>query len=302
MEMVIVLNELAKCNICPRSCNVNRYEKLGYCRSNDRVKVAKSFLHKWEEPCISGNNGSGTVFFSNCNLGCVFCQNHDISQDGYGKEVSIERLSEIFVDLQRKGAHNINLVTPSHYSIQIREAIIIARGKGLSIPIIYNSNGYENVEELKKLEGLIDIYLPDIKYYDNKYSLRYSKAQNYFAFASKAVLEMLRQVGIPKFRDGILVKGLMIRHLMLPGLIFDSKKIVDWVIGNLPKEVYFNVMCQYTPLNKAVEYDEINKKLNKGHYESLIDYAQSKGLENGYFQDTDSATDEYVPCFDLEGI
>jgi putative pyruvate formate lyase activating enzyme len=296
------MKKLENCNICPRNCSLNRYVKIGYCGAGAEVKVSKAFLHMWEEPCISGERGSGTVFFSNCNLGCVFCQNHHISHGGQGKNIGIGRLSDIFIELQSNGAHNINLVTPTHYIPQIKEALILSKEKGLYLPIVYNSNAYEKVEYLRELEGLIDIYLPDIKYFSDKYSVKYSKAPQYFSYAKDAVLEMFRQVGVPEFKDGMLRRGLMIRHLMLPGLLFDSKKIVDWVLENLPKEVYLNIMCQYTPMNRAGEYPEINKKLNKGHYESLIDYAEVKGIENGYFQDFDSAREDYVPNFDLEGI
>ncbi|SKA95315.1 putative pyruvate formate lyase activating enzyme [Caloramator quimbayensis] len=292
-----------KCNICPRFCNVDRDKEIGYCRANSSIKAAKAFLHMWEEPCISGERGSGTVFFTGCNLRCVFCQNHDISQDGKGKEITVDRLCEIFLELQDKKAHNINLVTPTHYTLQIREALIKAKSEGLKIPVIYNSNGYERVETLRLLEGLIDVYLPDIKYYDDKYSIKYSKAPRYFEYASKAVFEMYRQVGSPVFdSEGIIKKGIMIRHLMLPGLLFDSKKIVDFVLDNFPTEVYLNIMSQYTPMHDANNYKEINKKIDKRHYESLIDYAVSKGLKNGYIQDYESSTAEYVPDFNFEGI
>lgn len=290
------------CKLCPRNCNVDRNIKNGYCNANNTVKVAKAFLHKWEEPSVSGENGSGTVFFSNCNLRCVFCQNYKISHECFGVEVTPKELAEVFLNLQKKGAHNINLVTPSHYLLQIKESLLIAKDLGLTIPIVYNSNGYENVDALKELEGLIDVYLPDIKYYSDKYSIKYSNAPNYFSVATKAVLEMFRQVEEPVFEDGLIKRGLMIRHMMLPGLLFDSKKIVDWVSDNLPRGVYFNIMCQYTPMYRACEFPEINKKINPLHYEALINYALSKGLENGYFQDYDSATEEYVPDFDLEGI
>lgn len=297
------LEKLLNCNLCPRNCGVNRYEKAGYCKSGVEIKASRASLHMWEEPCISGEKGSGAVFFTNCNLDCVFCQNYKISHEGHGKEITIERLSEIFLELQGKGAHNINLVTPTQYIPQIREALISSKKKGLSIPVVYNSNAYENVEALISLEGLIDIYLPDIKYYDDKLSIKYSKAPGYFNYASRAVLEMFRQVGAPVFNaDGIMIKGLMIRHLMLPGCLFDSKKIVDWVLENLPREVYFNIMCQYTPLDRACKYPELNKKLNKKHYDALVDYAVSKGLESGFIQEFDSADEEYVPEFDFQGI
>lgn len=301
--MVMKIMQLENCRACPRNCGINRFDKSGFCKASSEIKVAKAFLHFWEEPCISGDRGSGTVFFSNCNLRCVFCQNHDISQEGYGKVISSERLSEIFLELQSRGAHNINLVTPTHYIVQIKEAIIRAKENGLTIPILYNSNGYESVEALKSLEGLIDIYIPDIKYFNDKYAIKYSNASNYFGIASGAVLEMLRQVGLPEFDEaGIMKKGLMIRHMMLPGLLFDSKKIVDWVAKNLPREVYLNIMCQYTPLYRAGDYPEINRRVNQSHYECLVDYALSNGIENGFFQDFESASDEYVPNFNLEGI
>jgi putative pyruvate formate lyase activating enzyme len=296
------IDELLECRVCPRECGINRYEKAGYCRADYRVFAAKAFLHRWEEPCISGEKGSGTVFFSNCNLGCVFCQNDIISHEGQGSEVSIERLSEIYLELQVEGANNINLVTPTHYTPQIRESLILAKKSGLKIPVVYNSNGFERIEALRSFEGLVDIYLPDIKYFNDKHSQKYSKVTNYFGVASKAVLEMHRQIGNPVFENEILQRGLMVRHLMLPGLLFDSKKIVDWVADNLPPEVYLNIMCQYTPMNDLSAYPEINKKLNRGHYETLLDYALARGIENGFFQDFDSAAEEYVPDFNLEGI
>lgn len=296
------LKELLNCNICPRNCNVNRFERPGYCGVSDKIKVAKAFLHRWEEPCISGENGSGTVFFSNCNLQCVFCQNHKISHEGYGKEIDVNRLSNIFLELQEKKAHNINLVTPTIYIPQIREALILSKSKGLIIPVIYNTSGYEKVESLKGLEGLIDVYLPDIKYYSDKYAVKYSHAREYFNIASQAILEMYRQVGGPVFKDGMIKRGLMIRHLMMPGMLFDSKKVVDWVLENLPEDVYLNIMCQYTPLNVKEKFTEIDKRVNRNHYETLIDYAIEHGLKNGFYQDIESAQEEYIPDFNLEGI
>lgn len=300
--MVKKMNELLECKLCPRKCSVNRNISVGYCNSKNEIKVSKAYLHMWEEPCISGENGSGTIFFTGCNLKCVFCQNHKISHEGYGKNISIERLSEIMLKLQKNGAHNINLVTPTPYIVFIKKSLHIAKARGLTIPIIYNSSGYETVDALKILDGYIDIYLPDIKYYDDKYSNRYSKAPKYFENASKSVLEMFRQVGIPKFSGKIMKKGLMIRHLMIPGLLFDSKKIVDWVLKNLPKEIYFNIMCQYIPCGNLSNYPEINRRVNKKHYESLISYAIDNGLENGFFQEFDSSSKKYIPKFDLKGI
>lgn len=293
--------DINRCSLCPRACGVDRNIELGYCRVGNEIKLAKAYLHKWEEPCISGDNGSGTVFFSNCNLSCVFCQNYKISAEGFGKEITGERLTQIMLELQSKGAHNINLVSPTPYIIDIKESIIKAKGQGLVIPIIYNSSGYENPEALKMLQGLIDIYLPDIKYFDNKNGLKYSKVSNYFMHTSGAIIEMYRQVGSPVFEKGLLIKGLMIRHMMLPGLLFDSKKIVDWVTCNLPSSVFLNIMCQYTPFNVSA-YPGINKKVNTAHYEALIQYALNNGIENGFIQEYESAVPEYVPDFNLEGV
>lgn len=224
-----MLELLENCKLCPRSCGVNRLNgKRGFCGALDKVRVARAALHYWEEPCISGEVGSGTVFFSYCTLKCVFCQNYNISQCEWGKEITIERLAEIFIELQEKGALNINLVTPTHYVPQIIEALRIAKDKGLKLPIIYNSSGYEKVETIKLLKGYIDVYLPDMKYFDTKYSTKYSKASSYFEYAKEAIKEMVNQVGEVEFdKNGIIKKGVIIRHLMLPGLLFDSKKIID---------------------------------------------------------------------------
>lgn len=295
--------ELKSCTICPRMCSIDRNTSTGYCGAGNQIRLAKACLHNWEEPCISGTKGSGTIFFSNCNMGCVFCQNYDISQEGYGKEVSTERLAQIMLSLQNQNAHNINLVSPTPYIYHIKEAVTLAKNNGLVIPVIYNSNAYESPEALHLLEGLVDIYLPDLKYFDDKYSIKYSQAPGYFEHATKAIIEMYRQTGTPVFDDrGMLKRGLMIRHMMLPGLLFDSKKIVDWVLEYLPKEVYLNIMCQYTPMYNSKDYPEINRKLNPAHYESLMDYAVSQGLENGFMQDPESATDEFTPVFDLSGL
>lgn len=295
---------LASCNLCPRNCNVNRLDnKLGFCLSGKNVKISKVSLHNWEEPCISGTKGSGTVFFSNCNLRCVFCQNHNISQEGFGKEVSIERLSEIFLEQQERGAHNINLVTPTHYVYQIIEAIKIAKKNGLSIPILYNSNGYENAETIKMLKGYIDVYLPDLKYFSNKFAVKYSKAPNYFMVASKAISEMVSQVGAPVFDENNLIqKGVIIRHLMLPGLLFDSKKVIDYIYNTFGDSVYISIMNQYTPMYNAEKYPEINKPLNPKHYDALIDYSLSIGVKNGFVQETGTNSKDFVPEFDLRGV
>lgn len=297
------LNVLNSCTVCPRNCKVDRTISEGFCRSGALVKVAKAYGHMWEEPCISGEKGSGTVFFSNCNLRCVFCQNHDISQEDIGKEISTDRLSEIFLEQQERGFHNINLVNPTHYVPQIKEALKKAKEKGLKLPVVYNSNGYEGIESLKSLEGYIDIYIPDLKYFNDKYALKYSKVPNYFAIASAAIAEMVRQTGSPIFNEeGMLQKGVIIRHLMLPGLLFDSKKVVDYIYKTYGDEVYLSLMNQYTPMFKAMDYPEINKALNPGHYEALIDHCLELGYKNAFIQDTGTNTTAFVPDFNLQGI
>ena len=278
---------LDSCKLCPRNCGANRSSgKRGFCGAGEKIRVARAALHYWEEPCISGDIGSGTVFFSYCTLKCVFCQNYDISQCTWGKEITIERLAEIFIELQNKGALNINLVTPTHYVPQIIEALKIAKGKGLSLPIIYNSSGYENVETIKLLKGYIDVYLPDMKYFDTKYSSKYSKAKDYFEYAKRAIDEMVNQVGEVKFdENGIVQKGVIIRHLMLPGLLFDSKKIIDHIYNAYGNKVYISIMNQYTPLEHVSKYPELNKPLNQKHYEELIYYSLTIGVQNGFIQD-----------------
>lgn len=290
---------LNQCRLCPRECNVNRLKgEVGYCDASEKLMVSRAALHFWEEPCVSGENGSGTVFFSNCNLKCVFCQNHCISQENLGVEISIERLSEIFLELEGNGANNINLVTPTHYVPQIIEALKLSKANGLKIPILYNSNGYDSLDTLKALDGYIDVYLPDLKYYNSKYSLKYSMAKDYFEKASIAIEEMYRQVGKPVFdENGIIKKGIIIRHLMLPGLLFDSKKILDYIHKTFGNNVYISLMNQYTPMFKASNYPEINRKLNEKHYDSIIDYALDLGIKNAFIQESESSSEEFVPDF-----
>ncbi|MBU3110608.1 radical SAM protein [Clostridium lacusfryxellense] len=298
------LNLLEKCNLCPRKCSVNRSDgEVGFCNATSEVEIAKVTLHHWEEPCISGSNGSGVVFFSHCNLHCVFCQNHKISQVGYGKIVSINRLSEIFLEQQLRGALNINLVTPSHYVPQIIEALKLAKGYGLNIPILYNSNGYENINTIKALRGFIDVYLPDLKYYKDKYALKYSNSPNYFATACKVITEMVSQVGVAKFdNDGIIQNGVIIRHLMLPGLLFDSKKIIDYIYSTFNDTVYISLMNQYTPMYNSFKYPEINKVVNPNHYDALINYCVSIGITKCFIQESGTSSKSYVPDFDLSGV
>ena len=249
------MEELKQCKICPHNCNVNRLNgKIGRCKCTDKIKIALASVHNYEEPCISGINGSGTIFFSNCNMNCIYCQNYEISQLGKGKEISIKELADIFINQQEKGVNNINLVTPTMYAFQIIEAIKLAKKNGLIIPIIYNTNGYEKIETLKALQGYIDVYLPDLKYYSNKLSIKYSKVNNYFSVATEAIKEMYRQVGTPKFNeDGIMQRGIIIRHLVLPNHIQNSKNILKWIKENMPQDVYVSIMAQYFPTYKAKE-------------------------------------------------
>lgn len=292
-----MLENLKECKLCPHKCKVNRLDgKIGRCKATDKIKIALISLHHFEEPCISGTNGSGTIFFSNCNFNCVFCQNYQISQEGYGKEISINELAERMLDQQDKGAYNINLVTPVMYVYHIIEAIKIARKNGLKIPIIYNSNGYENLETLKLLEGYIDVYLPDFKYIDNTLAKEYSNINNYFEITSNAIKEMYRQVGAPKFdENGIIQKGVIIRHLILPEAIENSKKVLKWIIDNISKDVYISIMAQYFPTYKAKDIKKINRKLTKEEYKEIEEYIYSIGIENGYIQELGEHEEEYVP-------
>ena len=292
-----MLEELKECKLCPHRCKINRMEgKVGRCKATDKIKISLVSLHQFEEPCISGINGSGTIFFSNCNFNCVFCQNYKISQEGMGQEVDIDFLSKSMIEQQEKGAHNINLVTPVMYVYHIIEAIKIARKKGLKIPIIYNSNGYENIETLKLLEGYIDVYLPDFKYTDNALAKEYSNINNYFEITSNAIKEMYRQVGAPKFdENGIIQKGVIIRHLVLPEAIENSKKVLKWIIDNIGKDVYISIMAQYFPTYKAKNMKKINRKLTTEEYKEIENYMYEIGIENGYIQELGEHDEEYVP-------
>lgn len=294
-----MLEQLAKCEICPFRCKVNRLSgQVGRCGCGDKIRVAKYQLHYFEEPCISGKSGSGTVFFSNCNFKCIFCQNYKISQEGKGNEVTIEELANIFLKLQQEGANNINLVTPTMYAYQIIEAIKLARMNGLNLPIIYNSNGYENVETLRDLRGYVDVYLPDLKYYADELAIKYSKAPNYFKIATKAILEMINQVGGPEFdENGMIKKGVIIRHLVLPGHIQNSKHILKWLKENVEGNAYVSVMAQYFPTYKAKEDEYLNRKLTRKEYSEIEQYLYLLDIQNGYMQELGKHEEEYVPDF-----
>ena len=286
-----------KCILCPHKCGVDRKINIGRCKAGDKVQIGGVSLHKFEEPCISGEHGSGTVFFSKCNLNCVFCQNYEISNLGNGREREVEELAEIFLKEQKDGAHNINLVSPTIYADKIAKAIDFAKENGLKLPIIYNTNGYENVETLKKLEGKIDVYLPDLKYYNDEIALKYSKINNYFEIATKAIQEMYRQVGAPVFdENGMITKGLIIRHLVLPNNLSDTKKILKWIKENIDENVYVSVMTQYFPTYKSNEYEEINRKITKEEYQEIEDYIYEIDIQNGYMQDyANEDENQYVP-------
>lgn len=290
------------CNICPRRCGIDRDVTPGYCGMTSELRIARAGLHFWEEPVISGKSGSGTVFFSGCNLRCVFCQNYNISSGGSGKAITIERLQEIYQELIAKGAHNINLVTPTHYLEQIVKSL----EKSPGVPVVWNSNGYESVENLRKLEGKVQIYLPDLKYADNQLAAKYSGAENYFETACAAIKEMYRQTGDFEFdADGMLKKGVIIRHLIMPGAVENSLKVIDYVSKNFPPgQVLFGLMRQYIPCGIVSEekFPEINRKVTDEEYQLVEDALFASGIEDGYVQDESSASAEFIPNFDNTGV
>lgn len=299
------MEHLSNCTLCPRNCGINRLSgQTGYCGETATLVAARAALHPWEEPCISGRTGSGTVFFSGCNLKCVFCQNHSIAIGKQGKAVTIDHLSHIFLQLQEKGAANINLVTPTHYIPQIRKALLLAKDNGLTLPIVYNTGGYENVESLRLLDGLIDIYLPDLKYVSSELSAAYSHAADYFEKASAALCEMYRQVGSCRFRDvdGMLERGMIVRHLILPGQVKDSKKVIRYLYETFGDNIYISIMNQYTPLSQVSHIPELNRKVTAEEYDRVIDFCLRLGIENAFIQEGDTAKESFIPPFDLEGI
>ena len=290
---------MIKCTLCPRGCGADRRNgSAGFCHADKNVKIARAALHFWEEPCISGKNGSGTVFFSNCTMKCVFCQNHEISTGGKGYTVSEKELAEIFLDLQSQGANNINLVTPTHYAPQIINSLDIAKSKGLNIPIAYNCGGYESVDTLRMFKGYIDIYMPDMKYYRDKYAIRYSSAPNYFNTAKAALHEMYSQVGRAVIdENGIMKKGMIVRHLMLPGLMLDAKKIADYLYNTYGDNIYISLMNQYTPIIHSEKFPELNRRTERKYYDALVNYCAEMGMENVFIQGEESANEEFIPEF-----
>lgn len=290
---------LKKCALCPRECHTNRIcGEYGFCGCLKNVRVARSALHFGEEPCISGNSGSGTVFFSGCSLKCVFCQNRAISMHAGGEEITSEKLGELFLKQQSDGAENINLVTPTHFIPQIIYALDYAKIHGLKIPVVYNTGGYEKASSIKLLDGYVDVYLPDIKYYNDKYAQKYSNAPHYFEYASKALEEMLRQTGKIKFnKRGIAVSGTIVRHLLLPGLLFDSKKILDYLHSEYSDDIYISIMNQYTPVGQLDKFPELKRRISKEYYDCLIDYAVNIGIKNAYVQSEGTADESFIPEF-----
>ena len=293
---------LKKCNLCYRNCLIDRYKNFGYCKQSNKIKVAKACIINYEEPCISGKNGSGAIFFSGCNLRCVFCQNKEISIKNYGTFITSDRLANIMIELQEKKATNINLVTPTMHIIGIRDAIIKAKKRGLKIPIIYNTGTYENPKSLELLKGLIDVYLPDLKYYNDKYANKYSNAPNYFKNAKEVIKEMYKQVGSCKFdKNGNIIKGVIVRHLMLPSLINDSKKILKYLYNTYQDNIYISIMNQYTII-EPLKFKELNTIVKKKDYDNLVMYAIKLGITNAYCQLDNTSSKKYIPKFDLEGV
>ncbi len=291
------------CSLCPRNCHIDRTSSFGFCQSSSQIKAARAALHHWEEPCISGTRGSGAIFFSGCTLRCCFCQNYRISSETYGKEISEQKLAQIFLELQNQGAHNINLVTATQYLPSILNALDRIKDK-LNIPVVYNSSGYEKPETIRLLKDYVDIYLPDLKYFSSKLSQKYSKAEDYFKVASNAVRLMIEQTGKPVFdSDGILQKGVIIRHLVLPNCRKDSITLLHWIKETLPDKSYLiSLLSQYTPFYKSHEYPELNRRITTYEYESVLKEAISLGLVEGFMQEKSSAKEEYTPPFNLEGL
>ena len=287
------------CNACPRKCGVDRSKKSGFCGAGESFVVARAAKHFWEEPPISGTNGSGAVFFSGCNLRCVFCQNFEVSRAKCGKKITDKRLTEIFDSLISEGAHNLNLVTATQYSERLSE---ILRDYHSTVPVVYNCGGYESLETLRRLEGLVDIYLPDLKFFDPERSMRYCGAADYFETASAAILEMRRQQPEDVFEDGLMKKGLIIRHLVLPKNVNQSRRIFEWIKENLGAKTYISLMAQYTPCGKLESFPELQRKITRREYEKAVCFLEDLGFENVFLQELDSAAEQFIPAFDLTGV
>lgn len=300
-----ITSYMSDCTLCPRRCHANRAAgQTGFCGQTAQLRAARAALHFWEEPCISGDCGSGTVFFSGCSLQCIFCQNHEIALGESGKVISVERLSQIFLGLQDKGAANINLVTAGHFIPQICRALELSKADGLSIPIVYNTGSYEEAASLRLLEGLIDIWLPDLKYFSGDLSARYSSAPDYFQAATAAIAEMFRQTPAVVFdsKTGLMQRGIIVRHLMLPGQAADSKKILRYLHTTYGDAIYISIMNQYTPLAGVSEIPELNRKVAPEEYRRVLDFADRIGIENGFMQEDGTAAESFIPPFDYEGV
>lgn len=295
---------LKDCHLCPRNCSVDRLAgQKGFCGVDAEIMVARAALHMWEEPCISGKEGSGAVFFSGCSLGCVFCQNRTISKGQSGKVITVERLAELFLDLQGQKANNINLVTAGHFLPQVREALILAKEQGLTIPVVYNSSGYEKAEMLRYLDGLVDIYLPDLKYLEADLAGKYSHAKDYPEVAMKALEEMVRQIGTPEFDErGMMKKGVIVRHLLLPGHVRNSKKVLEYLYGTYGDQIYISLMNQYTPMPAMKDDPQLSRKVTDREYDRLLDHAISLGVTNCFIQEGETAKESFIPEFNGEGV
>lgn len=323
----MISDKYKNCNLCPRRCGVDRTKSAGFCRQSDKIRIARADLHMWEEPCISGDAGSGAVFFSGCTLGCVFCQNHSIAAGSVGKTISTERLAEIFLELQDQKAWNINLVTAGHFAPQVVHALELAKSQGLHLPIVYNTSGYEKVETLRMFEGLVDIYLPDFKYLSTELAGVYSHAEDYPQVAKPALQEMVRQVGSAQFEivsgensgmvtDELLtdvdygdselermLRGVVVRHLVLPGHVEESKNVIRYLYEMYGERIYISIMNQYTPMPEIEEhYPELGRKITPQEYDEVVDYAIEIGVENGFIQDGETAKDSFIPEFDTSGV
>lgn len=295
------IKEYEKCSLCHRACGVNRYIKTGYCLMPSTIYITRAAPHYWEEPPISGTNGSGTIFFSGCSLGCIFCQNRDISRGPIGQETSIEKMVDIMLNLEKSGVHNINFVTPTHYAPSIKLAVKKARSEGLKIPVVYNTGSYDTVETIKSLAGTVDIYLPDLKYYRNSTSDKYSKAEDYISASRETISEMYRQVGSPQIdENGIMVSGVIVRILLLPGHLAEAKLSLKYLIDTYGDGIYVSLMNQYTPMPDMPA--PLNRKVTRSEYDELIGYAEKIGLKNGFFQDFGTAEESFIPPFDGTGI
>lgn len=292
---------MSACVLCPRACGADRTREKGVCGAYETPRVARAMLHQWEEPCISGTRGSGAIFLSGCNLNCVFCQNYDISQTLFGEEAGVERFAQIMLELKNAGAHNINLVTPAPHVPAIIKAVRLSRKQGLNIPIVYNTNAYEKVETLRSLEGIVDIYLPDLKYVSPLVSQKYSGAADYFAFASQALKEMWRQCGpLVLNNEGLAERGMIVRHLVLPGSVDETRRVLDFLSETFPKELNLSLMCQYVPMYKA-DFAPLNRRLLKREYDRAVEYCVEKGFSNVFVQHFSSADRAFTPVFGGNG-